>query len=319
LEIRSKDTTPIHFVQDGYDRCTTLRRRQHDLKQSIENGKAILLFVYDGKAAAVRKNGGFEAGLVTSKDIPRRTLRELHTVFLGEQRGVPVFAAMTDENPRELHGFGAHALLFMDLAKVSDKMPHRHASLMSYAQAMDYWHRTHMFCGTCGCETMSRDSGHMRVCSNSQCERTLFPRTNPAVTVLVRSKEACLLGHQRGTAKNQFSTIAGFVEPGESSEQAAYREVYEKTSTIVRKVRYQASQPWPFPGALMLGYTATADTGLVNLKHHEMDDAIWVSREEMGKMVKKGTLVLPRPVSLSYKLIENWFNHGSSTSLRELV
>ena len=316
--IKSRNV-PIHYVQDGYDRCSLRRQRKHLLHESITSGSAKLLFVYDGNAACLRNDTGFQIGLIDSGVLSAPILATLQTVFLGERRGEPVFAVITNEHPFELPGLQQHTLLFMDLAKLNGALSHRDASMMSYAQAMDHWHRSHLYCGTCGCVTESGESGHTRQCTNRQCGKIQYPRTDPAVIVLVRSDSACLLGRKRGWERNRYSTIAGFVEPGESPEQAVYREVYEETGTIVRKARYFASQPWPFPGSLMLGFTATADTGLVSLKDHELEDAAWYTHKQIRKRVPSGELRLPPRISIAYRLIEQWFNQGSSKSLDELM
>ncbi len=308
----------ICYVQNGYDRSSLVRKRKRHLENSLRNGTARLIFIFEGKAGVVRREAGFEAGFVESGHIPQHRWEKLHGIFLGELRGQPVFAIPCDEHPRELLGLGAEQLRFIDLKQTTALMPLAHASLLGYGLAMNHWHRTHRFCGICGSATESTDSGHIRTCTNRDCGKQQFPRTDPAVIVLVESGDACLLGRKSGWADRRYSTIAGFVEPGETPEQAVYREVFEETGTIVQKVRYFASQPWPFPGSLMLGYFASAHAGLVSLKDNELQDARWYTRDEIREWVPSGRLRLPTRVSIAYRLLEEWFDTTSDISLDEL-
>lgn len=183
--------------------------------------------------------------------------------------------------------------------------------LLAHARALAYWHRRHRFCGDCGHPTEGAQGGHVRVCSNPQCGRQHFPRTDPAVIVLVTAGERCLLGRQPSWLPGRYSTIAGFVEPGESLEAAVVREVGEETGVRVREVRYQSSQPWPFPASLMLGFRAVAEGEDIHLGDEELEDARWFSREELERAMEEGALRLPGRISIAYRLIEDWFDEGS--------
>jgi NAD+ diphosphatase len=191
--------------------------------------------------------------------------------------------------------------------------------MLAYAKAMTYWHRCHRFCGNCGSPTVSTQGGHLRVCTNPQCGQHHFPRTDPAIIVLVTSGERCLLGRQQIWPAGRYSIIAGFVEPGESLEAAVAREVREETGIAVEQVRYWASQPWPFPSSLMLGFRAEAASTSVQLRDGELEAARWLSREEIAIELRQGALRLPPEVSISYQLIESWFDAGGLRCLKHLV
>jgi NAD+ diphosphatase len=138
---------------------------------------------------------------------------------------------------------------------------------------------------------------------------------DPAIIVLVSFGEHCLLGRQKIWPKGMYSTIAGFVEPGESIEDAVIREVNEETGVTVEKLEYQHSQPWLFPSSLMLGFTATARGDEIKIDKNELEDARWFSRKEIKDNLKKGLLKLPNKVAIAYHLIKEWFDKGDAGKL----
>jgi NAD+ diphosphatase len=133
-----------------------------------------------------------------------------------------------------------------------------------------------------------------------------FPRTDPAVIMLVTRGGRALLGRQPSWDPGRYSSLAGFVEPGESPEDAVAREVWEETGVRVRDVRYHSSQPWPFPSSLMVGFTAEAEGDDITVDHDELEDARWFTREEMRASVAAGTILLPAPLSISHRLVAEW-------------
>ena len=157
-------------------------------------------------------------------------------------------------------------------------------------------------------------SGHVLVCTNPSCRHEQFPRIDPAIIVLVSDGERALLGRQASWPVGRYSTIAGFVEPGESLEDAVVREVFEETGIEVDRIEYQSSQPWPFPASLMLGFTAHAVTTEVHLRDQELEDARWFTR---AALTSNGALLPPRQ-SISYRLIEQWFDAGADIPLRDI-
>jgi NAD+ diphosphatase len=217
--------------------------------------------------------------------------------------------------PAELAEMGR----FRDLRRIGALLDRWEGALLAYARAITYWHHRHRFCGSCGSPTTSASAGHLRVCGNAECGQQHFPRTDPAIIVLVTSGERCLLGRQAVWPPKMYSTIAGFVEPGESLEAAVVREVLEETSVRVEEIMYHSSQPWPFPSSLMLGFTARAADDAIQLNDGELEDARWLSREEMQVALQDETLRLPTNASISYRLIEDWFDAGGAGRLGEHV
>jgi NAD+ diphosphatase len=183
-------------------------------------------------------------------------------------------------------------------------------ALLAYARAMVYWHRRHRFCGDCGSPTASAEGGHLRVCTNPACGQQHFPRTDPAVIVRVTSGERILLARQSRWPARMHSIIAGFVEPGESLEAAVAREVLEETGLVLDEVDYHSSQPWPFPSSLMLGFGAHAHGEEIRLHDGELEAARWFSRQDIVDGLSRGTLRLPTSISISHRLIREWFEAG---------
>jgi NAD+ diphosphatase len=192
-------------------------------------------------------------------------------------------------------------------------------ALLAYARAMIYWERRHRFCGDCGHPTRSAEGGFVRTCTNAACGKSIFPRTDPAIIVLVQAGERCLLARQASWPPGRYSVIAGFVEPGESLEDAVKREVREETGIEVSEIYYQSSQPWPFPSSLMLGFVASAATTQFNLLDNELEHARWITRTELADEVRAGTLKLPPGLSISRRLIEAWFDAGEQGKLRTIA
>lgn len=194
---------------------------------------------------------------------------------------------------------------FLDLRQIGGLLPRADAAVLAYARGLAHWHQRHRFCGVCGHAANAAQGGHTRVCVNPACAATHFPRTDPATIMLVEAGDRCLLGRQSIWPAGMYSTLAGFVEIGESLEGAVAREVREESGIEVTDIRYHSSQPWPFPASLMLGFTARAVTTEIKLDDDELEDARWFSRADIARMPEMG-LSLPRPVSIARRLIEDW-------------
>ncbi len=207
---------------------------------------------------------------------------------------------------------------FIDIRDVAALMGRAEAQMMAQARALLYWHRRHGFCGVCGAPTKAAEAGHVRICTNGDCGIHHFPRTDAAVIMLVVDGERCLLGRRPGRENMMYSTLAGFVEPGESLEEAVAREVMEETGVALRSVRYAHSQPWPFPANLMLGFYADAASTEINANPEELADARWFGRDEVRVLMaardradaeKAGLAMhLPRPISIARRLIGDWLD-----------
>lgn len=177
------------------------------------------------------------------------------------------------------------------------------AGLLAYARAMVHWHRMQRFCGRCGGTLEPRDAGHAKRCP--ACAVEVFPRTDPAVIVLVTAGERCVLGRASRFPPGMYSTLAGFVEPGESLESAVRREVEEEVGLEVETLVYRSSQPWPFPQSLMLGFRAEARFSPLRVDAEELEDARWFERAELLDEGQR-PIRLPGADSIARFLIEEW-------------
>jgi NAD+ diphosphatase len=195
---------------------------------------------------------------------------------------------------------------FTDLRQVGPILAREDAALLAYARGLMLWHRRHRFCGNCCAATRACEGGHQRRCMNEACGLTHFPRTDPAVIMLVTSGDKALLGRQKAWPAGMHSTLAGFVEPGESLEEAVAREVMEEVGVAVEEVRYHSSQPWPFPASIMLGFTARATGESLRIDSDEIERAAWFTREELRNSPEDERLKLPRRDSIAYRLIRDW-------------
>ena len=245
-------------------------------------------------------------GLGESPQLHAPTVAELGaalpeaSIFLGERDGIAWFALdLGDAVPSvgEL----------VELRAVSLLLPIGEAAALAYARALVHWHRGHGYCGHCGAPTVVAQGGHARHCPG--CGRDHFPRTDPAVIVLVTHGDQCLLGRSPRFPPGMYSTLAGFVEPGESLEQTLYREVLEESGIEIAEPVYRGSQPWPFPQSLMLGFRARALTTRIVPDADELEDARWFDRAALRDEARR-PVRLPNPDSIARFLIEEWLAEG---------
>ena len=232
-----------------------------------------------------------------------------HAIFLGIDADKRAYFAVEDAGEVSVTPAAAGAE-FIDLRRLGPLMSAGDAGLLAYARAMAHWHRTHQFCGRCGCPTRSDQGGWVRRCDSDGCDQPHFPRTDAAIIVRVTHGEQILLGRQPGWPPRWYSVLAGFVEPGERLEDTVRREVREESGVRVGAVRYVASQPWPFPSSLMLGFTAEAEDTMIDLSNDELEDARWMTRESIREQVAAGELRLSPPQSISRRLIDEWMDES---------
>lgn len=282
----------LALARHRLDRSTEARSDPDWVAARWADPRARVLSFADGKVAID------ESGTALAFLSPTEVDDSAERYFLGlDEDGVPFFAIRTGEAP------GDH---LAGLREVGSLLPDRDAGLFVHAQALANWHTSHGFCARCGAATETPPAGNLRKCP--ACGTEHFPRTDPAIIVLVTDDEdRCLLGHQPTWPPGRFSTLAGFVEPGESLEAAVVREVHEETGVVVADPEYAGSQPWPFPSSLMLGYYARAVETEIDVDGEEITEARWYSREEMVAAIDAGELLLPGQVSIARRLIETWY------------
>jgi len=306
-----------YFAANPLDRVTVKRRDPDWLARQLHEPTTRIVPVWQSQ------------NLFTHDEPPRAVLldpaqatsllQEAEPILLGADAETVYFAvdvpdpAEPDSQPLADRG------QFLNLRTARAQMDHDTGALLAYAKAMTHWQRRHRFCGDCGYPTVSTEGGFMRTCTNPQDTHRHFPRTDPAIIVLVQRGAEALLARQPTWPAGRYSIVAGFVEPGESAEDAVKREVQEETDIDVAAVRYHSSQPWPFPGSLMLGYMAEAASSAIRLVDQELEKARWFTREQVAQELRAGTLRLPPGLSISRRLIEAWFDAGECGRLRDIA
>lgn len=226
------------------------------------------------------------------------------SAFLGLLRGRALFAFDVSEADAPESLIAVAGASFVDLRSVPGLLSPDDAAVLAHARGLMHWRRGARFCGKCGRACRPTRGGNVMLCP--ACDVEHFPRTDPAVIMLVSDGSRALLAHsQRFARQAMYSTLAGFVEPGESLEEAVAREVAEETGVAIANVRYHSSQPWPFPGSIMLGFMADATSATITLDRSELSDARWFTRAEVATPESVG-ITLPRVDSIARRLIEDW-------------
>jgi NAD+ diphosphatase len=219
-------------------------------------------------------------------------------LYLGEGVGGAVLAVGLPEVPAELAP--------RPVREVAISLDALQGCLLVHALGVANWHRTHQFCARCGAPTSAEQAGHVRRCQ--RCGGQHFPRTDPAVIMLILDDDdRALLGHSPHWTPGRYSTLAGFVEPGESLEDAVRREVFEEVGVRVDSATYAASQPWPFPSSLMLGFYGHAASTEIAVDGHEVTQARWFTRTELALALAAQEVALPGGFSISRWLVEGWY------------
>jgi NAD+ diphosphatase len=231
----------------------------------------------------------------------REEWRGATCVFLGLDGTQPLFAVDLGSEP--VLGEGA----FAEMRASAFVLPARDIAIAGQAKALLDWHKRHGFCPNCGAPTQLCDGGYRRLCPHCGAEH--FPRTDPVVIMLPLFGDACLVGRNLRFPPQLYSAFAGFVEPGESMEEAVRRELREEVNLAVGAVRYHATQPWPFPSSLMLGCYAEAESRDFQIDGHEIEDARWLTKDEVRARLANGIedeMKLPVSIAIAHYLIKDW-------------
>lgn len=302
-------TRPNVYSSSPLDRIATRREDPAWISEKLSDPDTLFVPVWRTKNL-VRSVGQEKPEAVYISGEMAHTLRieEGPWAFLGNLEDRAVFAidisATDDPVPLLPETLGT----FVDLRSVGWGVDRPEASVLAHARGLMSWRQRHKFCSVCGNPCEVKSSGHVLQCT--VCNTQHFPRTDPAVIMLVHRGDRALLGHStRFPTSTMYSTLAGFVEPGETLEEAVRREVLEESAIQVGDVHYHSSQPWPFPGNIMLGFYAEGLSEEITIDTEELTDARWFSREQMRNCKLHG-FALPRADSIARRLIEDWLAHG---------
>ncbi len=301
----------IILVAGSLDRSANFRRDDVWMAERLQDARTRFVPVWRDHNLVI---AGDDPSVVTFGGPRAQMLTEIasEVALLGVVGDVTYFAADLSHhesaNLTEIIGEAE----FTDIRQARILLDDGTGALLLQARGLLYWHRHNRFCANCGAPTESAHAGYARICSSPPCGREHFPRLDPAIIVLVTRQtdagDVCLLGHKTEWPEGRFSTIAGFVEPGETIEQAVAREVMEETGVTVTESTYQASQPWPFPASLMLAFRARAISDVINVDNQEMAEARWFSRTQIRN--GEGGLRLTTGGSISRWLLETWLAEG---------
>jgi NADH pyrophosphatase NudC (nudix superfamily) len=284
----------LALARGTVDRVTEKRADQDWLDAAWKDPRTRVLVVLDGRALV---RADWELIFVPPGEAPAGI-----RMLLGQDADGVVYFGVDGELPPLADGARPASL-----REVGALLGDRDAGLFTHAVALANWHDTHTRCPLDGTPTVPAPGGHSTICPKDGSEH--FPRTDPAVIMLVTDPDdRCLLARNVAWPRRRVSILAGFVDPGESAEQAVVREVAEETGIKVNDVRYLGSQPWPMPRSLMLGYRAEASAGQeIAVDHDELAEAHWFSRDELLAAIKAREIALPPSVSIARHIIEAWF------------
>lgn len=312
----------IYYRELNLDRASEARKDRNWLEEQWTRQQC-RVFVLRNDKSLVRwtrlESDLPQAVQLPPADLPPPISRPEQAVFLGLDDSTPLFALDLSH-----HGDGSLPSMpaeseFIDLREIGWLLDSQQAAQLAYARGLIFWNRHHRFCGSCGSPTESRNGGHLRRCSNTECARLHFPRTDPAVIMLVEDRSdpaapRCLLARNARFPSRMMSTLAGFVDPLESLEETVAREVYEECGIQVDNIEYQASQPWPFPSSIMLGFRARARSREIVIDNDEIEEAHWFEAEELREFGEWGDggsgFCLPRRDSIARYLVNSWMEEN---------
>ena len=302
----ASEREPSQFVGFAGNRIERLSENRSDdsVEKALTEPAARIMLMRGGRIWLKLADGGFDA-YFTVADATDHDAKLKHAVLLGWDRGVPVLAAPAGLEPEALpetiKAIDYRSVYIQGLLGAED------LGALAQGAALLAWHGNHRFCGRCGTATEMRAGGYKRVCPSCSAEH--FPRTDPVAIMLAVREDACLLGRSPHFAPGMYSCLAGFIEPGETIENAVRREIFEESGIHVGRVSYHASQPWPFPYSLMIGCFGEAVSETIDADLEELEDCRWFQRDEVRAMLD-GTAAsgfgVPPAGAIAHHLIRAW-------------
>ncbi|MBL8548710.1 MAG: NAD(+) diphosphatase [Hyphomonadaceae bacterium] len=294
---------PNAFANSPLDRAAHHRRDGAWIAQALERPEARLVVLHRTLVFAIEQDGRRQCGWLAAA--ARDAVGSDLVIFLGLDRdGAPCFAieapADRDAPFTEIGAFVELRMLAMELGGGGD------LAILACAKSLIDWHGRHRFCANCGGQSVVSEAGWKRECP--ACKAEHFPRTDPVVIMVPAIGDKCLLGRQKRFPKGMYSALAGFIEPGESIEEAVARETLEEAGLTVTRVRYHSTQPWPFPSSLMIGALAEVGDDRETIDHYELEGARWFTREEARAMIegRHPECSCPPAIAIAHQLIKTW-------------
>jgi len=308
------------FSESPIDRASHLRSDQKWLSDSIVDSKTRYLPIHHLNALIVpsdRPDAPMDIGWQAPVEVAEFVGDGAICIFLGLMDGEARYAIdVSSLDDRHADSDLARKGRFMDVRRVAPRLGHGVPAILAQARSMIDWHKRHGFCSTCGAPSRSEDGGYLRLCTSEDCGAQHFPRTDPVVIMLAIRENHCLLGRQPGFPANMYSSLAGFMEPGETIAEAVRREIMEEAGIAVGDVHYRDTQPWPFPSSLMIGCWAEATSEEITIDGQELEDAKWFERGEILQALDNPAVTLedqnwqglavPPPMAIAHHLIRDW-------------
>lgn len=286
------------FAEFPLDPCDSLRGDEQGLKDLHNNGSSRAILFSNGDALMKNDTDICYAGIDQAKEL----------IFLGKDENHTYFVAEADEKYKIPENSKFIDLRTIARAASTDgfsKIP----SLLARGKMLLDWHGRHKYCANCGEASVSQKGGYVRYCA--ACDSEHFPRVDPVVIMMITRGDKCLLGRSPHFRAGAYSALAGFMEPGETIEEACRREVLEEAGIMVGEVTYIKSQPWPFPSSLMIGVIGEALSGQINIENDELEDARWFSKDEIAAVLKSGgdeTFRVPEKLAIARHILDHWLN-----------
>ncbi|OHB30536.1 MAG: NADH pyrophosphatase [Phenylobacterium sp. RIFCSPHIGHO2_01_FULL_69_31] len=301
------------FAGNPLNRASDRRGDAAWLAAQLSSSDALGLVLWNGKPLAEKtKDGGVQIAYLPAKLAAELAGGNERLLFMGLWQETAVFAVdmegSSDPAQGPLQGLGE----FMDLRQVALRLPAADAGILATAKSMFEWRRRHQYCAVCGQPSEPKDGGWKRQCPS--CEAEHFPRTDPVVIMLAYHGERCMLGRQEAWPPGMFSALAGFLEPGESIEEACARELGEEAGLRTRQVRYHSTQPWPYPSSLMIGLIAEVEDDEGTPDQTELSEVRWFTREEARKLLKGEIegVFCPPPLAIAHQLLKGWADEAAT-------
>jgi NAD+ diphosphatase len=295
------------FAGNPLDRASYQRSQAEWVAQKIADPESLAMVLWNGKPMVEAKAaGGSQIAYVRAAMAEELSDGGERLLFMGLWKDTAVFAldmeGQTDPADGPLQGMGR----FEDLRAIALDMAGADAAMAATAKAMFEWRRRHRHCANCGEPSQPMDGGWKRFCPS--CKTEHFPRTDPVVIMLAIRGERCLLGRQAAWPKGMFSALAGFLEPGESIEEACAREIFEEAGLRTERVRYHSTQPWPYPSSLMIGLMAEVEEGEATPDQTELEEVRWFTRQEARELIGASLpgARAPGSMAIAYQLIKAW-------------
>ena len=313
----------LTYTNGQLDRAVEFYKNPEWLAKQLKSSKTKIVPIWnDCNLIDEKNNNSNPSAVICTGEIAQNLISlSSETVFLGIKNNSAFFSVDLSKHKKSNLTKIFEKGEFSDLRQIGPFLSLPEASILAYARGILYWHQNSRYCGKCSSLTESRLAGHMRKCSNSDCRIEFFPKIAPAVIMLIKQNSSngnpakCLLARNKNWPRGSYSILAGFVDLAESLEETVEREVFEEVGLKVSNIKYIASQPWPFPSSLMLGFTAEAITTYIKIDEEEIEDARWFTAEELLKFGEwndnTNGFKLSRKDSISRYLIDTWIEDNS--------